>query len=605
MFAPSKNPRLLKIAEPKVIGLPLILSSIFIAFVDQTSAFFGAEPGLTLRSILLGEVIIAAFLFLARFTWLRFTRTRPAVMMSTIVMSQIIGQTAASSSLPQLSDAYVSGFNHALFQTGAVLFAAWLIASVKEHQSNLQNLESRQANLLMAKNLGQARLESEREEAIHQVDQILDETLARLNEYSPGLESDVVSLLNRASEDALRPLSHRLAENTEPFTISSVRRPRAQWSKAIGSVVATPLIAPKAMALFMTFLVTRSTIMTPADAQQLSLKPIGGSGIQASVDLGSLASSLFVLFAVFVVTYSTAAFVRYLSQNSLTKANLKEQWFIGIAGLAAISIMTQGIMILIYQVPWLESRTSQFPVTNPIWFIPVTVVAVVLGTVRALDNAQRDVESKLIETNASLNWETVRINDELHASRQHLSQVIHGPIRAAFLASAMEISLALQKKERVDLLLPSLQRRILATKSQLLEPIQTIDLEKEISALRTLWTGVCEITHSIRPETFESVVADPVCATAVHAVIQEATANAIFHAGAKRIEVSMTPAADSVVLEVSNDGSAILEPPKRGLGSALLDEVTTEWSITSAGDRTILHTSIPLRTNISLAQSRL
>lgn len=604
MPAPSRNSRLVKIADPTVIGLPLILTSTFIAMVDQTSAFLGAEPGLTLRSIFFGQVTIALFLSLARFTWLNLGRSRPGLMISTIAISQIVGQQVASSSLPELSEAYVAGFDRAMFQTVALVFAAWLIASAKEHRNNLENLENRQSNLMMARNLGQARLQSERDEVIRQVNDVLDKAVEPLKGDVTGLERDIVTCLNRASEDALRPLSHQLAKTTEPFTISPVRRPRPHWKQAVFSVVATPLIAPKAMAFFMTFLVTRSTIKSPQQAQEVSGLEITGSGLQASVDVNSFVSSLFVLLAVCIATYSAAILVRRISRESLKRSRVSRQWIIGIAGIIVISILTQGSLMLINEISWLENQPAQLPITNPIWFVPVTVVAIILGIARALENAQRDVVARLRETNATLTWETVRISDELHAARQHLSQVIHGPIRAALLASAMEISLALQRKENVSSILPGLRERIEATKKQLREPIRSVDLEKEIAALRTLWTGVCEITSSDPSNVFPVVVADPVCASAVHAVIQEGVANAIFHAGAKQIQIAIMLGEDCVTVLVSNDGSAVLEPSKRGLGSDLLDEVSTEWSITPLQDRTELRAVIPLGSKLPFSGSR-
>lgn len=585
----DRSGRLSRIAEPRVVGLPLIATSFFIAIIDQTSAFLGTDPELTLRSLILGQSAVAVSFLIARLTWLRWGRGYASVMIATIFSGQILGQIVASSASLNRSDVYITGFDHVIFQSLALTFSAWLVASIQEHRDDVADLESRRIDLLTAKNLGKARLHSEREEVVRAVEHVLDTAVSDL-EREP---SEIATRLNRASEDALRPLSHELVERREPFKVPSFSRPRIRWLASLSNVVATPLIAPRTIAFFMTFLVMRSTFKSPSEAAEATGQQIGGAGLQATVELASLGRAFILLSSVFVATYLSALVVRRSISPLLAVASTGGRWVIGIFGILSVSLMTQLLVILAEGVFSLRDSATELSIAEPIWFIPVALVAITMGIVRGLEEVHGDLTRQLQEINSDLMWETARINEELLASRRYLSQVIHGPIRAALMASAMEVTMAQRRGEPVIGLIPTLTERISQARKRIHEPVVALDLLKEASGLKSLWSGVCEIAFDIPPQVIDAIVADPISASAIHAVIEESIANAIFHASAKRVDVRIDHDGHVIAILIENDGNAPSTDGERGLGSRLLDEVTTEWTIESDDGRTRLRAVVP------------
>ena len=82
----------------------------------------------------------------------------------------------------------------------------------------------------------------------------------------------------------------------------------------------------------------------------------------------------------------------------------------------------------------------------------------------------------------------------------------------------------------------------------------------------------------------------------VNEIVKEAISNAVRHGDARTAQVSMKLAEDGVInLTVANDGYAPRIGVRKGLGGALLDELTVDWSLDfdSATDQTILTARLP------------
>lgn len=74
---------------------------------------------------------------------------------------------------------------------------------------------------------------------------------------------------------------------------------------------------------------------------------------------------------------------------------------------------------------------------------------------------------------------------------------------------------------------------------------------------------------------------DSLSASTAQVVIDEACANAITHAGATFITVSVSSGPHELEITVTNDGEAPRVNSETGLGTALLDDVALRWHLDS------------------------
>lgn len=111
-----------------------------------------------------------------------------------------------------------------------------------------------------------------------------------------------------------------------------------------------------------------------------------------------------------------------------------------------------------------------------------------------------------------------------------------------------------------------------------------------------LWDGVIAIDVRISLAARGSLATNPTTAQCVLEVIREGINNAVKHGKPRNMEVHVDVAeSGGLSVRVSNDGSRLARRRKRGFGSAILDQLTSEWEITAAADRVVLRALVSTR----------
>ena len=111
-----------------------------------------------------------------------------------------------------------------------------------------------------------------------------------------------------------------------------------------------------------------------------------------------------------------------------------------------------------------------------------------------------------------------------------------------------------------------------------IEASDVSDLESTLLEFAETWSGVCRIRWSIASSARTTLDQDEVAHFAVNETATEGCWNAIRHARATRIDVSLDLAQPRVLhLRVSDDGVPIDRVPTPGLGTTMLDDMT--WRV--------------------------
>jgi hypothetical protein len=114
-----------------------------------------------------------------------------------------------------------------------------------------------------------------------------------------------------------------------------------------------------------------------------------------------------------------------------------------------------------------------------------------------------------------------------------------------------------------------------------------------VSETISLWEGVAEIVWEAEADVVGLVDADPVCSRLCGELVLELCTNAIKHAGASEIEVSLSKVDHRVVrLVVRNNGEPYrFDQP--GYGSRLLEHSCVHWSVTEEDGVTVVSADVP------------
>jgi signal transduction histidine kinase len=93
-------------------------------------------------------------------------------------------------------------------------------------------------------------------------------------------------------------------------------------------------------------------------------------------------------------------------------------------------------------------------------------------------------------------------------------------------------------------------------------------------------------------------MADPIAETCVADALNEAVSNAVRHGGADRVDVlinyQLSTTDGTVHMRVEDNGPALIDRTKKGLGSQILDETSVAWSLDQLDEGHILNAEFPV-----------
>jgi two-component sensor histidine kinase len=225
-----------------------------------------------------------------------------------------------------------------------------------------------------------------------------------------------------------------------------------------------------------------------------------------------------------------------------------------------------------------------------------TASVIVFGSLALLEswdyNSKRYREL-LEEENRQLLNEMTIFEQQLWAARRNWSLVIHGTVQAALTAALTRLNVADANQKTLDLAKKDLERAIaVLTNPQTTE----LKLSAAIKELIATWQGVCEIDFEVSPELKKIISKDVRLSMCVNEIVKEAVSNAVRHGDARNASISLNAsAAGLIALQVTNDGVHPKSGNRKGLGSAMLDELTVDWqlSVDENRDQTVLLAHLP------------
>lgn len=547
--------------------------------------------------VLAGQAVLFSILLLAKRLWLArsWSRRHPSVALWTIILAVAVGlgvsRTVAGEFFNERGWLLIGG---EFFLYGVVVVAAAGYASVvlSEYRDSLRELSRTRASLDASIGSSREQLITDREHVLGQAHTVLDEALERLGS-SPATAA---TFLSEASEQVVRPFSHRLVKQRPEVSAVVKRVPSPRWREVFSSLADKSLISPVALAVAVLFLSSRLTVTSfePAGA---NVGPTG-QGVSISVNWISLGQSLLQLLIVFSATLGVALLVNWISNRNLPRLNTAGKWALQWVGIVSVALVSQAIIVMLFMLAGFPPALVFTATTAALTTGLVIGVSILVGLVRAVGVALSDVLRQLQDVNSQLEWALGRLGQELWQQRRAMGVVLHGVVRSALVASAMLLRQSAKGPgDQVPGVAESEQvrKRLTEVRTQLGVEPPPVDPAETLGQLVELWRGTCDVSIEVDEDTMVRLASDPLAAESAMQVIDEACANAITHAKAHFIRVRATAEEDWVDIDVVNDGEALVASPRKGLGSNLLDEVATQWELSTVPEGTRFRARLPVQ----------
>jgi signal transduction histidine kinase len=260
------------------------------------------------------------------------------------------------------------------------------------------------------------------------------------------------------------------------------------------------------------------------------------------------------------------------------------------AGYVAVLAMT---LLITMALDSLSPLPIGYPAVALITIPPILLAASVLEA--AVDLSVED-ERRLRAVIADITWSLARMRQRIRHEHQMLGTLLHGRVQGALVGVARALESAppdMPAAGRANLVEDSLTT--LRDVEVMLDspPDEGHSLDDALDDLLALWRRSLVISLDVSDAARRALDGDPAARRVTVDVIAECLTNALRHGGARSAWISLTAAAGSLDLTVEDDGT--LSPGPAGMGSALFDEASPQWSRVRDGGRTVVRLRVPAR----------
>lgn len=378
---------------------------------------------------------------------------------------------------------------------------------------------------------------------------------------------DRAQRLRRVSDDVVRPLSHTLAGRPDEAPPTVAAQPRRDL-RTLGRVtLAAEPIRPWATASLVTAMAFGIIFMV------------------------SGAPRVFLAAAAFWgVLFTLLWLIRRLPWQRLPVS-------LGLI-LLPVSLASTGLLTLPV-LGLLPAAGDGVPRGPSIVAVMTLIAGSLVGVLVGVNKQQRQLEEALISEGTALVSARRATQARIRRDRHHLARILHGVVQPRIVARSLRLQ---GSSEPADL--GELARELDELLSNEAGGAEAIDVTRALRDISDVWSGSKAIVEVTAPQDLNGLLAShPAAARALVDVTCEAVNNAILRAAATRIHALVAQHHDVVMVTVTNDVTLADAATSRGpgLGSALFDELTDEWSLKSRDGQVEFTARISLRHGASTA----
>jgi hypothetical protein len=440
----------------------------------------------------------------------------------------------------------------AIMGVSIVFIVAVTVGARIDHRVAVARLEEVQGRLLKHRERLQEIVAAENKTLVTSTQQLLVPKLRKIESLLQDAETlmPIVDELRSTIEGSLRPLTRTV----ESFSLANVVNPNP----------------PSTMKLARTKL--------PKFAATASLLQPARTFIFNSLTIGIF---MYFFLSVIGIAYAVLA-VLVETLIHWTVKRLLPVRLIGrrVALLQLALISGLGAMPALAMVTWQFSTDPQFGFAIALCLTISTIGGVLGGYARVLDDERARVEEQISTDNSMLAHDIALYEQKIWVFRKSWQLLLHGTVQAALTAALTRLAQPNNDKSvTVELVRQDLKR---AEAALIAQPVREIRLENSIQELTVAWRGVCEVTVKVSERAARALKRNFEAMFGTNEIMREAVSNSVRHGAATMVDIEIDRIDDEVLNFVArNDGLPLAEQTNVGVGSQMMDELTTEWSLST------------------------
>jgi anti-sigma regulatory factor (Ser/Thr protein kinase) len=327
---------------------------------------------------------------------------------------------------------------------------------------------------------------------------------------------------------------------------------------------------------------------------QIQLKQVIRPFITTAYLLGSWMFIAYYFFELSGLLYAIGAGIAYAASLLLIRALVPNRSIKRgrvILALVIISILAQvGSLFIIGLLPLSASQSVSIPI---ILFATGIFTFTVFTYLFILDTERIKLEVQIAAENRKLSKEVTVFEQRLWVFKRKWLFMLHGTVQSALTAALTRLQTFSDNDPYQSALVRADLER--AEKALSCEPETNINFNEAVLELKQAWQGVCAVTVEVDLRADRALQSNQGSAYCVNEILKEAIGNAVRHGGANAVRAVITRIDDDVLdIEIQNDGKPLSKKWKKGIGSRMLDDITTDWTLRHSGRLTTLTARLPI-----------
>jgi len=474
-----------------------------------------------------GYLVLGVVLVIANFTVFSNRRLVPVPVWWVVVLGATAGAVRGLTVgvLADVTDLAAGGVGTTLIRiaTGMVLggillpFAALILSSISSYISSRHQLIAEQQQL---------HAERMRAEGVSEAVRVA---------LIESLQEDLDEVARTQSAELARGVSHRVWENAE-----QTHPPTVKWGQVVWAAFSrNPYpIAPVAVIWL--------------------LSSWGG----LIPTIGVIPAILQMVFTVLCIT------LVFLLGRRLTSSRAGVSLLVFVLMMLILITLTGPVASLMFDPRELAARAPLILI-NSVWLPTLTIAAgIVVSAVRSSEAVLATLTHQVDEEEIA----TAAAEQENQRIRRELATKLHGNVQSRLLAAAglMRQPAIMQRAEFTD---PALLFQELSDELFLDDESASQTLGEQLDSIIRPWSGLMMITVSISERV------DQAFTPSITKVVEEGLANAFRHGSAREVRCDVQADGAEVLVVIHDDGQGDDGPRAPGIGSAVLNSLSSDWSM--------------------------
>ena len=162
-------------------------------------------------------------------------------------------------------------------------------------------------------------------------------------------------------------------------------------------------------------------------------------------------------------------------------------------------------------------------------------------------------------------------------ARRQVGYVMHGSLQSALNAAVFQLGAT---NDPTPELIESVRGDIAGALARVgFESGQSYSFEQAQQEISKIWAGTVETKWQVEPEALEALRKNPATSECLAEVLREAVSNASKHGQATTVEITVNIEDSAISLQAKDNGKSVNTGKTQGLGTELLDDVCSSWSL--------------------------